>query len=81
MNNQVHTALYRKAPVQSRVAAGFSWFSKNIPKPFLTYTVACMLCSVAPYRETQLHAHCYEYIEYFTQCGSSPDGEELPVDP
>ena len=21
------------------------------------------------------------YIEYFTQCGSSPDGEELPVDP
>ena len=34
--------------VQSRVAAGFSWFSKNIPKPFLTYNVACMLCSVAP---------------------------------
>ena len=30
---------------------------------------------------TQLHVHCYENIEYFTQCGSSPDGEELPVDP
>ena len=29
-------------------------------------------------RETQLHVHCFEY---FTQCGSSPDGEELPVDP
>ena len=64
-----------------QVAAGFSQFSKNIPKPFLMYNVACMLCSVAPQRETQLHAHGYEYIEYFTQCGSSPDGEELQVDP
>ena len=25
--------------------------------------------------------HCYEYMEYFTQCGSSPDRGELPVDP
>ena len=25
--------------------------------------------------------HCYELKEYFTQCGSSPDGEELLVDP
>ena len=31
-------------------------------------------------RENKFHT-CYEYIEYFTQCGSSPDGEELPVDP
>ena len=38
----------QRPPVQSRVAAGFSWFSKNIPKPFLMYTIACMLCSVAP---------------------------------
>ena len=29
-------------------------------------------------RGTQLQMHCYEY---FTQCGSSSDGEELSVDP
>ena len=37
-----------RAPVQSRVAAGFSQFSKNILKPFLTYNVACVLYLVAP---------------------------------
>ena len=43
------------------VAAGFSQFSKNIPKSFLTYNVGCVSCSVAPYREIQIHMHCYEY--------------------
>ena len=57
------TCTYTWPPVQSRVAAGFSQFSKNILKPFLTYNVACVLCLGAPQRETQLHTHCYENIE------------------
>ena len=43
-----HWQLKSEALVQSRVAASFSQFSKNIPKPFLMYNVACVLCSVAP---------------------------------
>ena len=37
--------------------------------------------SIILYIHSLLHVHGYEKIEYFTQCGSSPDGEELPVNP
>ena len=36
-----------RGPGSILVAAGFSQFSKNIPKPFLTDNVACMLFSVS----------------------------------
>ena len=40
-------------------------------------------CSVhVHYNALLLHVHAMNIIiEYFTQCGSSPDGEELLVDP
>ena len=38
----MYACMYCTRPlVQSRVAAGFSQFSKNIPKPFLMYMYAC----------------------------------------
>ena len=44
----------------------------------LTHVVNTLHVQRERERKTQLHMHCYEY---FTQCGSSPDGEELPVNP
>ena len=40
--------LFNTVVCMSNGTCGFSQFSKNIPKPFLTYSVACVLCSVAP---------------------------------
>ena len=55
-----------EAPVQSRVAAGFSQFSKYIPKPFLMYMYVAERAGHAVYmtscmwrRELDLYMYMY----------------------
>jgi len=40
--NTYYMGVSQRSLVQSRVAAGFSWFSKNILKPFLMYVHTCI---------------------------------------
>ena len=50
----IHNLFAGTHMVQSRVAAGFSRFSKNIPKPFLMYThVHVHVCSVIETRQSK----------------------------
>ena len=56
--------------IQSRVAAGFSRFSKNIPKPFLMYIEKCACCSKYMYmymytRALILYMYMYMYIHVY----------------
>ena len=60
MERSLHTC--QRPPVQSRVAAGFSRFSKYIPKPFLMYRCTCTHMYICPeymYKATVLLRYMY----------------------